>query len=139
MDGVTDAAAEADAADRSERLAALARALRTALPTHRDGARLFAGTGGQTYRAIEADGPDGDGGVTAGGPRASGPFVTYAHPGSRDGHSRSPGTLRCPPPSACVRTEIRPDKLNKQQLTQACRVRNGLGGGCWVTGTVGGR
>ncbi|WP_438289688.1 TetR/AcrR family transcriptional regulator [Streptomyces sp. HUAS TT7] len=44
LDGVTDAAAEADAADWSEHLAALARALRTALLAHRDGARLFAGT-----------------------------------------------------------------------------------------------
>ncbi|MER7012172.1 TetR/AcrR family transcriptional regulator [Saccharopolyspora sp. NPDC000359] len=42
MDGVADAAA--GSGDWSEQLAALARAMRTALLAHRDGARVFAGT-----------------------------------------------------------------------------------------------
>ncbi|NSC19826.1 TetR/AcrR family transcriptional regulator [Streptomyces albus subsp. chlorinus] len=44
MDGVADAAADAGGDDWSERLAALARAMRTALLARRDGARVFAGT-----------------------------------------------------------------------------------------------
>ncbi|WP_206441212.1 TetR/AcrR family transcriptional regulator [Streptomyces boncukensis] len=44
MDGVADAAAEADSGDWSERLSALARAMRAALLARRDGARVFAGT-----------------------------------------------------------------------------------------------
>ncbi len=43
MDGVADAAGTGDG-DWSEKLAALARAMRTALLAHRDGARVFAGT-----------------------------------------------------------------------------------------------
>ncbi|MDA2814689.1 TetR/AcrR family transcriptional regulator [Nocardiopsis sp. RSe5-2] len=43
MDGVADAAG-APGGDWSERLAALARGMRTALLAHRDGARVFAGT-----------------------------------------------------------------------------------------------
>ncbi len=43
MDGVADAAGTCDG-DWSEQLAALARAMRTALLAHRDGARVFAGT-----------------------------------------------------------------------------------------------
>ncbi|MDJ1134238.1 TetR/AcrR family transcriptional regulator [Streptomyces iconiensis] len=44
MDGVADAAAEPCGGDWSERLTALARAMRTALLARRDGARVFAGT-----------------------------------------------------------------------------------------------
>ncbi|APY89861.1 TetR family transcriptional regulator [Streptomyces alfalfae] len=44
MEGVTEAAAEGGEGDWGERLAALARAMRTALLGHRDGARVFAGT-----------------------------------------------------------------------------------------------
>ncbi|MGK5638657.1 TetR/AcrR family transcriptional regulator [Streptomyces sp. URMC 126] len=44
VDGVADAAGPAGDGDWSERAARLARALRTALLAHRDGARVFAGT-----------------------------------------------------------------------------------------------
>ncbi|MFI9051937.1 TetR/AcrR family transcriptional regulator [Streptomyces sp. NPDC053427] len=44
MDGVAESAAEAGEGDWSEQLTALARAMRTALLAHRDGARVYAGT-----------------------------------------------------------------------------------------------
>ncbi|MGI5336515.1 TetR/AcrR family transcriptional regulator [Streptomyces sp. CA-181903] len=44
LDGVADAAGPTGDGDWSERTACLARALRTALLAHRDGARVFAGT-----------------------------------------------------------------------------------------------
>ncbi|MEU9556470.1 TetR/AcrR family transcriptional regulator [Streptomyces fumanus] len=44
MDGVTEAAAQTRGGDWTERLAALAHALRAALLARRDGARVFAGT-----------------------------------------------------------------------------------------------